>query len=40
MRVAFDTSPIPFAVRQPLPGTDLDAGLATMRQLGQPLHLS
>jgi predicted enzyme related to lactoylglutathione lyase len=24
--IAFDTSPIPFAVREPLPGTDLDAG--------------
>ena len=24
--VAFDTEPIPFAVREPLPGTDLDAG--------------
>lgn len=24
--VAFNTSPIPFAVREPLPGTDLDAG--------------
>lgn len=24
--VAFETSPIPFAVREPLPGTDLDAG--------------
>jgi len=24
--VAFRTSPIPFAVREPLPGTDLDAG--------------
>jgi predicted enzyme related to lactoylglutathione lyase len=26
--VAFQTSPIPFAVREPLPGTDLDAGSA------------
>jgi predicted enzyme related to lactoylglutathione lyase len=26
--VAFQTSPIPFAVREPLPGTDLDAGPA------------
>jgi len=24
--VVFDTAPIPFAVREPLPGTDLDAG--------------
>jgi len=24
--VVFDTSPVPFAVRTPLPGTDLDAG--------------
>jgi predicted enzyme related to lactoylglutathione lyase len=24
--VAFQTSPIPFAVREPLPGTDLEAG--------------
>ncbi|WP_030911257.1 VOC family protein [Streptomyces sp. NRRL F-5126] len=24
--VVFDTKPCPFAVRQPLPGTDLDAG--------------
>jgi predicted enzyme related to lactoylglutathione lyase len=24
--VVFDTTPIPFAVREPLPGTDLDAG--------------
>ncbi|MFF5567062.1 VOC family protein [Streptomyces sp. NPDC012623] len=24
--VVFDTEPIPFAVRRPLPGTDLDAG--------------
>lgn len=24
--IAFDASPIPFAVRTPLPGTDLDAG--------------
>jgi predicted enzyme related to lactoylglutathione lyase len=24
--VAFDTTPIPFAVRDPLPGTDLEAG--------------
>ncbi len=26
--VAFQTAPIPFAVREPLPGTDLDAGPA------------
>lgn len=26
--VVFDTKPIPFAVRDPLPGTDLDAGPA------------
>ncbi len=26
--VAFQTSPIPFAVREPLPGTDLEAGPA------------
>jgi predicted enzyme related to lactoylglutathione lyase len=26
--VAFQTSPIPFAVREPLPGTNLDAGPA------------
>jgi len=26
--VAFQTSPIPFAVREPLPGTDLDVGPA------------
>jgi predicted enzyme related to lactoylglutathione lyase len=26
--IAFQTSPIPFAVREPLPGTDLDAGPA------------
>lgn len=26
--VVFDTEPIPFAVRTPLPGTDLDAGPA------------
>ncbi len=25
--VVFDTSPVPFAVRTPLPGTDLDAGV-------------
>ena len=24
--IVFDTKPIPFAVREPLPGTDLDAG--------------
>jgi catechol 2,3-dioxygenase-like lactoylglutathione lyase family enzyme len=24
--IAFRTSPIPFAIREPLPGTDLDAG--------------
>jgi predicted enzyme related to lactoylglutathione lyase len=26
--VAFQTAPIPFAIREPLPGTDLDAGPA------------
>lgn len=31
--VAFDTTPIPFAVREPLPGTDLDAGPAGLGAL-------
>jgi predicted enzyme related to lactoylglutathione lyase len=43
--IAFDTKPIPFAVREPLPGTDLDAGpvglgvLVSLRALdAQALH--